>query len=65
MSVCCVLGAVFAKGQTVTRPYRFLARYGGYMWLETSASIVTKSTFEEPQVVVCINHTIGYSIGLL
>jgi len=56
---------VFSKGQTVTRPYRFLARHGGYMWLETSASVVTKSTVEEPQIVVCINHTIGFSISLL
>jgi len=53
----CLLCAVFAKGQTVTAPYRFLARYGGYVWLETSASVVTESTFEEPQIVVCINHT--------
>jgi len=60
MSCVCVLAAVFAKGQTVTGPYRFLARYGGYVWLETSASVVTKSAFEEPQIVVCINHTIGY-----
>ena len=54
-----MLTAVFAKGQTVTGPYRFLARYGGYVWLETSASVVTKSAFEEQEIVVCVNHTIG------
>jgi len=60
----CVLSAVFAKGQTVTGPYRFLAKYSGYVWLETSASVVTKSAFEEPQII-CINHTIGFSTSLL
>jgi len=60
-----VIAAVFAKGQTVTHPYRFLARYGGYMWLETSASIVANSVYEEPEIVVCINHTIRFSISLL
>jgi len=49
----------------VLGPYRFLARYGGYMWLETSASVVTESAFEEPQIVVCINHTIGFGADLL
>jgi len=57
--------AVFSKGQTVTGPYRYMARYGGYVWLETSASVVTESTFEEPQIVVCINHTFRSACQLL
>ena len=65
MCFCVCDGAVFAKGQMVTRPYQFLARYGGYMWLETSASIVAKSAFEETEIVVCINHTIRFSITSL
>jgi len=50
---------LFSKGQMVTGPYRFLASWGGYAWLETQATIVTKSTSDKTQCVVCISSVIS------
>ena len=48
---------VFAKGQVETPPYRFLARRGGYVWVQTQATLVYGSSRDsnKPQAVVCVH----------
>ncbi|XP_071512116.1 hypoxia-inducible factor 1-alpha-like isoform X1 [Diadema antillarum] len=50
---------LFAKGQTSTGRYRFLAKSGGYMWLETQATIIYNNKTNKPQCIVCVNYTIS------
>jgi len=56
-----VIVAVFSRGQTVTNKYRFLARRGGYAWVETQCTIIYNSRTEKPQCVVCVNFMIRYN----
>ena len=50
--------SVFQKGQAVIGPYRFLAKYGGYAWLETQATVIYNPRTDKPQCVVCVNFVI-------
>ena len=49
---------VFSKGQCVTNRYRFLAKRGGYSWVETQATVIYNSRTEKPQCVVCVHYVI-------
>ena len=49
---------VFAKGQTETGMYRFLAKCGGYAWVQTQATIIYNAKTEKPEYVVCVNYVI-------
>eukprot|EP00914_Ancora_sagittata_P033881 GHVO01068457.1.p1 GENE.GHVO01068457.1~~GHVO01068457.1.p1 ORF type:complete len:762 (-),score=117.54 GHVO01068457.1:444-2465(-) len=50
---------LFSKGQTITGKYRFLAKDGGYAWVETQATVIYDSRTEKPQCVVCVNFVIS------
>jgi PAS domain-containing protein len=50
---------LFAKGQVVTGPYRFLASLGGYAWLVTQATVINSSSSDKTQCVVCISNVIS------
>ena len=52
------LFSVFSKGQTATGRYRFLARGGGYAWIETHGTVIYNPRTEKPQCVVCVNYVI-------
>ncbi|KAG7298211.1 hypothetical protein JYU34_019022 [Plutella xylostella] len=49
--------ALFSKGQCETGQYRFLAKAGGYAWVQTQATLVTDKQ-QKPVAVVCVNHVI-------
>ena len=51
--------AVIHKGTSVSRYYRFLAKNGDWVWLQTRATIIY-NTKNEPQYVVCMNYVIGW-----
>lgn len=56
-----VFFAVFAKGQVVTGPYRFMAYGGGYSWLNTQATLVNNSTAtDKGQRIICVNNVIRF-----
>lgn len=57
---------MFAKGQVQTPPYRFLARRGGYAWVQTQATLVYGSSRDstKPQAVVCVHTCLGYALIL-
>jgi hypothetical protein len=51
--------ALFAKGQSMTGLYRFLAKNGGYVWMETQATVIGDSQLDRARSIVCINHVIS------
>uniref|UniRef100_A0AAQ4QXP6 Hypoxia-inducible factor 1-alpha n=1 Tax=Gasterosteus aculeatus aculeatus TaxID=481459 RepID=A0AAQ4QXP6_GASAC len=46
---------LFAKGQVSTGQYRMLAKRGGFVWVETQATIIYNNKNSQPQCVVCVN----------
>ncbi|CAG10538.1 unnamed protein product [Tetraodon nigroviridis] len=46
---------LFAKGQVCTGQYRMLAKRGGFVWLETQATVIYNTKNSQPQCVVCVN----------
>uniref|UniRef100_UPI00358EC32F endothelial PAS domain-containing protein 1-like isoform X3 n=1 Tax=Myxine glutinosa TaxID=7769 RepID=UPI00358EC32F len=46
---------LFSKGQVQTGRYRLLARHGGFVWVQSQATIVYNNHNAQPQSIVCIN----------
>lgn len=55
---------VFAKGQVSTGQYRMLAKRGGFVWVETQATVIYSNKNSQPQCVVCVNFVLRYSQNL-
>uniref|UniRef100_A0AAQ5XNR4 Hypoxia-inducible factor 1-alpha n=1 Tax=Amphiprion ocellaris TaxID=80972 RepID=A0AAQ5XNR4_AMPOC len=51
---------LFAKGQVSTGQYRMLAKKGGFVWVETQATVIYNSKNSQPQCVVCVNFVLRY-----
>lgn len=52
--------SVFAKGQVCTGQYRMLAKRGGFVWVDTQATVIYNSKNSQPQCVVCVNFVLRY-----
>ncbi|KAL5007977.1 hypothetical protein ScPMuIL_013558 [Solemya velum] len=50
---------LFAKGQTMTGQYRFLAKKGGYVWIITQGTIIYNSRTQKPQCIVCVHYVLS------
>ncbi|XP_034960214.1 hypoxia-inducible factor 1-alpha isoform X1 [Zootoca vivipara] len=50
---------MFAKGQVTTGQYRMLAKHGGYVWLETQATVIYNNKNSQPQCIVCVNYVLS------
>uniref|UniRef100_A0A4W4HD02 Hypoxia-inducible factor 1-alpha n=1 Tax=Electrophorus electricus TaxID=8005 RepID=A0A4W4HD02_ELEEL len=50
---------LFVKGQVCTGQYRMLAKTGGFVWLETQATVIYNSKHSQPQCVVCVNYILS------
>ncbi|XP_063367285.1 hypoxia-inducible factor 1-alpha-like [Cydia amplana] len=50
--------SLFSKGQCETGQYRFLAKTGGYAWVQTQATVITDKQ-QKPVSVVCVNYIIS------
>ncbi|XP_067099107.1 hypoxia inducible factor 1 subunit alpha a [Osmerus mordax] len=50
---------LFAKGQVITGQYRMLAKKGGFVWVETQATVIYSSKNSQPQCVVCVNFVLS------
>ena len=50
--------AVLVKGQVTTRYYRFLAKNGGWVWLQSYATIVHNSRSSRPHCIVSVNYVL-------
>ncbi|KAG5844123.1 hypothetical protein ANANG_G00158160 [Anguilla anguilla] len=51
--------SLFSKGQTSTGKYRLLVKHGGYVWVETVATVVYNSRTGQLQSVICINYILS------
>ncbi|XP_072517745.1 hypoxia inducible factor 1 subunit alpha, like 2 isoform X2 [Salminus brasiliensis] len=51
--------SLFAKGQVYTGKYRLLQKHGGYVWVETEATVVYNIRTGKPESVVCINYILS------
>lgn len=49
---------VFTKGQVTTGQYRMLAKQGGYVWVETQATVIYNTKNSQPQCIVCVNYVL-------
>jgi len=50
---------LFSKGQCQTGTYRYLAKFGGYAWVQTQATVIYNSRTEKPQCVICVNFVVS------
>ncbi|XP_068619326.1 hypoxia-inducible factor 1-alpha-like isoform X2 [Battus philenor] len=50
--------SLFSKGQCETGQYRFLAKSGGFAWVQTQATVITDKQ-QKPISVVCVNYVIS------
>ncbi|XP_069036558.1 hypoxia-inducible factor 3-alpha-like isoform X2 [Lepisosteus oculatus] len=50
---------LFSKGQSSTGQYRLLVKRGGYVWVETDATVVYNSRSGQPQSVICVNYILS------
>ncbi|XP_067848011.1 hypoxia inducible factor 1 subunit alpha a [Heptranchias perlo] len=50
---------LFTKGQATTGQYRMLAKEGGYVWVETQATVIYNTKNSQPQCIVCVNYVLS------
>ncbi|KAJ8410360.1 hypothetical protein AAFF_G00203410 [Aldrovandia affinis] len=50
---------LFAKGQVTTGQYRLLAKKGGFVWVETQATVIYNDKNSQPQCIVCVNYVLS------
>lgn len=55
-----LLFPVFAKGQATTGQYRMMAKKGGFVWVETQATVIYNPKNSQPQCIVCVNYVLRY-----
>ena len=49
---------MLVKGQVTTKYYRFLAKRGGWVWVQSYATIVHNSRSSRPHCVVSVNYVL-------
>lgn len=55
---CVCLCVVLVKGQVTTKYYRFLAKQGGWVWVQSYATIVHNSRSSRPHCIVSVNYVL-------
>ena len=49
---------MLVKGQVTTKYYRFLTKDGGWVWMQSYATIVHNSRSSRPHCIVSVNYVI-------
>ncbi|XP_062322501.1 single-minded homolog 1-A [Osmerus eperlanus] len=49
---------LLVKGQVTTKYYRFLAKHGGWVWVQSYATIVHNSRSSRPHCIVSVNYVL-------
>lgn len=52
--------SVLVKGQVTTKYYRFLAKHGGWVWVQSYATIVHNSRSSRPHCIVSVNYVLTW-----
>lgn len=50
--------AVLVKGQVTTKYYRLLSKHGGWVWVQSYATIVHNSRSSRPHCIVSVNYVL-------
>ncbi|XP_059403482.1 single-minded homolog 2-like, partial [Carassius carassius] len=59
LCVCvCVCVSVLVKGQVTTKYYRMLSKHGGWVWVQSCATIVHNSRSSRPHCIVSVNYVL-------
>lgn len=53
-----LLPAVLVKGQVTTKYYRMLSKHGGWVWVQSYATIVHNSRSSRPHCIVSVNYVL-------
>ncbi|XP_051020367.1 single-minded homolog 1 isoform X1 [Acomys russatus] len=59
----CAHHLLLVKGQVTTKYYRFLAKHGGWVWVQSYATIVHNSRSSRPHCIVSVNYVLTISPG--
>ncbi|XP_048850793.1 hypoxia inducible factor 1 subunit alpha, like 2 isoform X2 [Brienomyrus brachyistius] len=51
--------SLLSKGRVSTGLYRLLVKHGGFVWMETSATVVYNSHTGRPQGIICVNYILS------
>ncbi|XP_053737336.1 single-minded homolog 1-A [Synchiropus splendidus] len=54
----CAHHLLLVKGQVITKYYRFLAKRGGWVWVQSYATIVHNSRSSRPHCIVSVNYVL-------
>ncbi|CAG6016101.1 unnamed protein product [Menidia menidia] len=54
----CAHNLLLVKGQVTTKYYRFLAKHGGWVWVQSYATIVHNSRSSRPHCIVSVNYVL-------
>ena len=52
------MSVVLVKGQVTTKYYRLLSKRGGWVWVQSYATIVHNSRSSRPHCIVSINYVL-------
>lgn len=55
---CFIVIPVLNKGQVTSRYYRFLTKSGGWVWMQSYATIVHNSRSSRPHCIVSVNYVL-------
>lgn len=58
MFVFFLLPVVLVKGQVTTKYYRMLSKHGGWVWVQSYATIVHNSRSSRPHCIVSVNYVL-------
>ncbi|XP_062851765.1 hypoxia inducible factor 1 subunit alpha a [Trichomycterus rosablanca] len=50
---------LMVKGQACTGQYRMLVKSGGFVWVETQATVIYNNKNSQPQCVICLNYVLS------
>lgn len=50
------------KGQVLTDYYRLMNRHGGYVWMQTCATIICNAKNVDEQNIIAINYVLRYAL---
>lgn len=55
---CHLVLAVLVKGQVTTKYYRLLSKLGGWVWVQSYATVVHNSRSSRPHCIVSVNYVL-------
>ena len=59
-NIKCFILSVLTKGQVLTDYYRLMNKHGGYVWIQTCATVICNPKNAEDQNIIAINYVLRY-----